>query len=51
MSAVTERKRETIFKLRVTYVVSASKGNSRLGSGSNVVISQVVVGPVESSAL
>lgn len=30
---------------------SESKGSSRLGSGSNVVISHVVVGPVESSAL
>lgn len=36
---------------RSAYVVSESKGNSRLGSGSKVVISHVVVGPVESSAL
>jgi len=33
------------------HVVSESNGSSRLGSGSKVVISQVVVGPVESSAL
>jgi len=30
---------------------SESNGSSRFGSGSNVVISHVVVGPVESSAL
>lgn len=34
-----------------THVVSASNCSSRLGSGSNVVISHVVVGPVASSAL
>lgn len=34
-----------------THVESGSKGRSRFGSGSNVVISHVVVGPVESSAL
>lgn len=34
-----------------THAVSESNGSSRFGSGSKVVISQVVVGPAESSAL